>query len=93
MMEGQHVSHTQHSVVALHTHLLVKNIEIATDTLMSMFYINKQGGTSFVTLYHFATVLWEWVIKNNASVLAIHVAGVDNKSDFLSHAPIVPHEW
>ena len=69
-------------------------VRILTDNTACMYYIRKQGGTMSRRLSHLAQELWLWAIENDISLVAFHLAGLDNcLADRLSSVFIESHEW
>ena len=59
-----------------------------------MTYINNQGGTCSARLCDMAIHLWEFCIKRNISISAVHVPGIYNsKADRLSRLENNDHSY
>ncbi|KAF7246173.1 Rho-associated protein kinase 1 [Varanus komodoensis] len=54
-------------------------IQITSDSMVAVFYINKQGGTKSVALARLSVDIWEWCILRGIILLAVHLAGTDNE--------------
>lgn len=69
-----------------------RTVEIMTDNITTMAYINGQGGPS-LTLTHVAKAIWDEALTSNITIVARHVAGVLNiQADGLSRIHR-PYEW
>ena len=70
------------------------SILIHTDSATVVAYINKQGGTTSARLCDMALELWEFCIKRNISISAVHVPGIKNtKADYLSRLEDNDHSY
>ena len=70
------------------------NILIKTDSLTVVAYINKQGGTSSARLCDMALDLWDFCIKRNLSIVAVHIPGIKNsRADRLSRLENSDHSY
>ena len=60
-------------------------MQVATDNITTLYYINKQGGTHSLSLLYLAIHLWEWCYNHHIFPIAIHVSTEDNDvADHLS---------
>ncbi|KAF7247669.1 Macrolide export ATP-binding/permease protein MacB [Varanus komodoensis] len=74
--------------------LLNRSIQVASYNVVTVFYINKQGGTKSVLLAHLALQIWKWCIPRGITLLMVHLAGVDNEeADTLSRKMSSTHKW
>ncbi|KAF7246348.1 RNA-directed DNA polymerase from mobile element jockey [Varanus komodoensis] len=79
---------------AFETVLCSQVVQIASDNIPAVFYINKQGGTKSPALARLSMDIWDWCIPRNIMLLAVHLAGTDNiKADMLSRQMSTTHEW
>ncbi|XP_044304251.1 uncharacterized protein LOC123032438 [Varanus komodoensis] len=79
-----------------HTNLLERLavVQVTSDNMATVFYLNKQGGTWSLKLAHLSIQIWEWCIPRGITLLAVHLAGTDNiEADFLSRHMSQSHEW
>lgn len=54
------------------------HIQSMTETMMIVFYINKQGRAQSLLLCTEAVSLWKWYIRNHVTFSAIHLPGAPN---------------
>ncbi|XP_062832548.1 KH domain-containing RNA-binding protein QKI isoform X1 [Anolis carolinensis] len=74
-------------------HLITHNtVQIQTDNMVEMYYINKLGGTGSRKLMILSTCLWLWCIHHKVSILTLHLPG-NNFADSLSRMTKSSHEW
>ncbi|XP_044302570.1 uncharacterized protein LOC123031543 [Varanus komodoensis] len=60
-------------------------VQIASDNVVTVFYINKQGGMKSVPLAHLGLRIWDWCIPRGMTLLTVHLTSVDNEeADALS---------
>ncbi|KAF7250030.1 hypothetical protein EYD10_04637 [Varanus komodoensis] len=79
---------------ALKTVLCRQVVQIASDNIPAVFYINKQGGTKSPVLARLSMDIWDWCIPRGIMLIAIHLAGTDNiEADMLSRHMLTTHEW
>ena len=70
------------------------SILIHSDNISVVTYINNQGGTCSARLCDMAITLWEFCIKRDISISAVHLPGVDNsKADRLSRMENSDHSY
>ena len=70
------------------------SILIHSDSSTVIAYINNQGGTISARLCDMAIELWEFCIKRNISISAVHLPGIKNtKADFLSRLDNTDHSY
>ena len=70
------------------------SILIHSDNISVITYINNQGGTCSARLCDMAITLWEFCIKRDISISAVHLPGVDNtKADRLSRMENSDHSY
>lgn len=70
------------------------HVLIRTNNVMAKAFINRQGGTRSRTLSWEAALLFDWVEVNLHSILAEHLAGLDNvQADWLSRCRLRKTEW
>ena len=70
------------------------SILIHSDNMSVVTYINNQGGTCSARICDMAITLWEFCIKRNISISAVHLPGVDNtKADRLSRMENSDHSY
>ena len=70
------------------------SILIHSDNISVITYINNQGGTSSARLCDMGISLWEFCIKRNITISAVHLPGVDNsKADRLSRMENSDHSY
>ena len=82
-------------IKALHAfYLLVvgRKVQVATDNMATLYYINKQRNTHSLSLLYLANHLWEWCYGHHIFPIAIHVAMEDNVADCLSRLTTQMHE-
>lgn len=80
------------AVITFKEQLKNRSVEIMTDNIVTMAYINGQGGPS-LELSQVAKAIWEETLHNNTVIVARHVAGVLNtEADALSRLQ-PKHEW
>ncbi|KAF7243723.1 Aldehyde oxidase 1 [Varanus komodoensis] len=69
-------------------------VQITSDNVATVFYLNKQGGTKSPTLARLAMQIWKWCIPRDITLVAVHLAGTDNvEVDLLSRHMSTFHEW
>ncbi|KAF7249177.1 hypothetical protein EYD10_04797 [Varanus komodoensis] len=69
-------------------------VQITLDNIATVFYLNKQGGTKSWTLARLSMKIWDWCIRRHITLMAVHLAGVDNvQADLLSRHMFTSHEW
>ena len=69
-------------------------VEVLSDNMMTVSYINKQGGTHSLSLCRLALDLWEWCDEHRIVISAVHLAGESNVlADALSRGNYCPTEW
>ena len=70
------------------------SILIHSDNMTVVTYINNQGGTCSARVCDLAITLWEFCIKRNISISAVHLPGMDNsKADRLSRMENSDHSY
>ena len=80
------------AIRAFTQHIKNKSLQILTDNISAIAYINYQGGPS-KKLTQLAIAIWQDCIENNTLVMAKFLAGRENiHADFLSRA-ISHHDW
>ena len=76
------------------SHLQGKVVRVRCDNSTVVSYINKEGGTKSPSLCMLAWKLLKWAQSYQISLVAVHVAGVMNKTaDRLSRQFANPLEW
>ncbi|KAF7245960.1 Enzymatic polyprotein [Varanus komodoensis] len=79
---------------AFETVLCRQIVQIASDNIVAVFYINKQGGTKSPVLACLSMDIWDWCIPRNITLVAVHLAGTENvEADTLSRQMSTTHEW
>ena len=74
--------------------VLHKAVQVQSDNLAAVFYLNKQGGTRSPSMQKECALIMRWAEENLLSLSAIHIRGVDNvRADWLSRNSICPGEW
>ncbi|KAF7250063.1 Protein P [Varanus komodoensis] len=74
--------------------LLHQIVQVTSDNVATVFYLNKQGGTRSRKLARLAMQIWDWCIPRGITILAVHLAGTDNtEADLLSRHMSRSHEW
>ena len=69
-------------------------MEVLSDNMTTVSYINKQGGTHSLSLCRLALDLWEWCDEHRIVISAVHLAGESNVlADALSRGIYLPTEW
>ncbi|KAF7251241.1 Beta-1,3-glucosyltransferase [Varanus komodoensis] len=69
-------------------------VQITSDIIATVFYLNKQGGTKSPTLARLSMKIWDWCIPRDITLMAVHLAGTDNvQADLLSRHLFTSHEW
>ena len=69
-------------------------VEVLSDNMTTVSYINKQGGTHSLSLCRLALDLWEWCDEHRIVISAVHLAGESNiLADALSRGNYCPTEW
>ncbi|KAF7238883.1 Serine/threonine-protein phosphatase 6 regulatory subunit 1 [Varanus komodoensis] len=69
-------------------------VQIASDNIATVFYLNKQGGTKSLTLARLLMQIWSWRIPRDIALVVVHLAGTDNvEADLLSRQMSTSHEW
>ncbi|KAF7249347.1 Protein P, partial [Varanus komodoensis] len=69
-------------------------VQITSDNVATVFYLNKQGGTKSPTLARLSMKIWDWCIPRDITLMAVRLAGVDNvQADLLSRHMFISHEW
>ncbi|KAF7241744.1 Solute carrier family 15 member 2 [Varanus komodoensis] len=69
-------------------------VQVTSDNIATVFYLNKQGGTKSPTLARLSMKIWDWCIPRDITLMAVHLAGVDNvQADLLNRHMFTSHEW
>ena len=69
-------------------------VEVLSDNMTTVSYINKQGGTHSLSLCRLALDLWEWCDEHRIIISAVHLAGESNVlADALSRGNYCLTEW
>ncbi|KAF7254319.1 Type III pantothenate kinase [Varanus komodoensis] len=69
-------------------------VQITSDSIATIVYLNKQGGTKSPTLARLSMKIWDWCIWRHITLMAVHLASVDNvQADLLSRHMFTSHEW
>ena len=69
-------------------------VQLASDNMTALYYVNKQGGTHSLSLLYLADHLWEWCYTHHIFPVAVHVATQDNSlTEHLSRITTATHEW
>ena len=55
--------------------LLGSVVQVVTNNMTMMYYINKQGGNHAVGLLLLSVHFWEWCLEDRIFPVAIHLAG------------------
>ncbi|KAF7251740.1 hypothetical protein EYD10_02473 [Varanus komodoensis] len=59
-------------------------VQITSDNVATVFYLNKQGGTKSPTLARLSMQIWEWCIPRDITPMAVHLAGaLPDKADLM----------
>ncbi|KAJ7317955.1 hypothetical protein JRQ81_004117 [Phrynocephalus forsythii] len=58
-----------------------KVVQVVTNNMTTMYYINKQGGTHSPRLLHLSVAFWEWCMQQHIYPIAIHLSGSINTKD------------
>ena len=76
-------------------YLINKNVLIQTDNSTVTCYLNHQGGTKSLQLWHLTWKLWSLVLENNIYLKSVHIAGKKNfLEDTLSRqGSVLRTEW
>lgn len=62
------------------------NLQILSDNIATVVYLNKQGVTRSWILQSIAQEILSWVEGNLVSITAVHLGGTQNSlADYLSH--------
>lgn len=75
------------ALLALHSYLVGRVIQVATDNGTGMFYLNVWSKTASLAVCHEAASLCGWHISNHSIFQAIHLAGAIN---YLANLPAMP---
>ena len=79
---------------ALCSNLDGQHIRIRTDSLTSVYYINKKGGSKSDKCNAVALDIWEWCLKKSIFISAIHIRGIENDvADYESRNQDNSSEW
>ena len=71
-----------------------QHIRIRTDSLTSVYYINKKGGSKSDKCNSVALDIWEWCLKKSIFISAIHISGIENDvADYESRNQDNSSEW
>ena len=69
-------------------------VEVLSDNMTTVSYINKQGGTYSLLLCRLTLDLWDWCDQHQITISAVHLAGESNVLvDALSRGNYYPTEW
>ncbi|XP_075785297.1 uncharacterized protein LOC142829500 [Pelodiscus sinensis] len=69
-------------------------IQVLTDNICTVYYINRQGGARSRTLCAEAVRLWNWAIRHRIALIASYLPGKTNIiADTLSRSFHSQHEW
>ena len=81
------------SVQALKPHFEGKTLEIRTDNMTTMAYINHQGGRNRL-LTEIVRPLWEWALRTKTTIFATFIAGkMNERADRLSRVQRDRSDW
>jgi len=69
------------------------HIEIQSDNITAISYVNAMGGMTSDLLNSIAKDIWEWCLARNIFVTATHVPGVMNTADYYSRNFSDATEW
>ena len=69
------------------------HVQLKTDNVCAMSYLNSMGGTKSVSCNALSRQIWLWCIDRNIWVSAAHVPGILNVSDILSRKFNDNVEW
>ena len=78
-------------LIAFKDHISNKNVEILSDNITAIAYINYKGGPN-KDLTQIATAIWAEALDNGISITCKHVAGVQNEADYWSRVQD-KHDW
>ena len=80
------------TLISFHDHLQGKVVQILTDNVSAVAYINCRGGSSPM-LTSIAKAIWQETLSNRMDIIAKHLAGKENvQADGLSRA-VSQHDW
>lgn len=69
------------------------HVQIRTDNMCTMAYINSMGGIRSCPCNTLAKAIWSWCIERNIWISACHVPGIENEADFSSRHFNENVEW
>ena len=73
------------SINSLLPHIRNESLQIFSDNISSVYYVNKIGGTQSPSMCLLAMEIWYKLLENNISCQAFHIAGQSNSNaDYLS---------
>ena len=71
-----------YALQSLNVHHCNVHIEIQSDNISAIKYINDMGGMTSTSMDLLAKDIWQWCIERKINLSAIHVPGVLNTADF-----------
>lgn len=82
-----------YALQSLYVHHCNVHIEIQSDNISAIKYINDMGGMTSTSMDLLAKDIWQWCIERKINLSAIHVPGVLNTADFYSRNFSDATEW
>ena len=73
-----------HALQAFYSYRVGIHIEVQSDNVAAVTYINDMGGMCSLPLDCLAKDIWNWCLERNIVLTAVHIAGVSNAADFYS---------
>ena len=62
------------------------HIEIQTDNVIGLTYLNDMGGIASESMDRLAKQIWAWCLERQIKITAVFVPGILNTTDFYSHS-------
>ena len=82
-----------YSLQSFYNKLVNTHIQIESDNVSAIKYMNDMGGMTCNVMDSIAKEIWEWCVKRNLFVSAVHVPGIENTADFFSRNFSDSTEW
>ena len=82
-----------YSLQSFYNKLVNTHIQIESDNVSAIKYMNDVGGMTCNVMDSIAKEIWEWCVKRNLFVSAVHVPGIENTADFFSRNFSDSTEW
>ena len=82
-----------HALQAFYSNCTNVHIEIQSDNVCAVSYVNDMGGMCSPSLDRLAGSLWNWCLERNIFISAVYIPGKENAADSLSREFSDSTEW